>query len=361
MYKLRGTCPVYAKTLDDATVAQMHKVLDNPQVKRAALMPDAHLGYSMPIGGVCLTDSQVFPSYVGYDIGCGVSTLKTGFNPDDIDFVRENLYTIVKQVIPMGFSHHKVSRDLPIQLGALSQTGLEIFTEKNGLCQIGTLGGGNHFIELGYDDKNDVYITVHSGSRGVGHGIASYYMDMEKCGVEFEQGTQVYDDYMKDMQFCRAFASQNRVDLLEMTFNAIGDIIGHCESHYHINCDHNHAIETPEGILHRKGATVALEGVMGLIPANMRDGVYVVKGLGNEDSLNSCSHGAGRVSSRSQAKKTIDLNEVKNQMRGVVCHVGKDMLDESPDAYKGIEEVLEGQEDLCQVVNHIKPMINWKG
>ena len=242
--------------------------------------------------------------------------------------------------------------------------------KKDGLRQLGTLGGGNHFIEIGYDNFSKVWITVHSGSRNIGNVTGGYHMGVTSGTGKAKEGnyglpanTPEAKNYMRDHDFCTAFALENR--------NQIARAVEKCISHYCrgtlqpiglINRTHNHVIydRVKNIYIHRKGATHAEHGMLGVVPGNMRDGVFIVEGKGNPDSLYSSSHGAGRKMSRSKAK-TLDMGMFKEHMAGITANVSESTLDESPAAYKNIFEVMESQRDLVTVVNHIKPIINVKG
>lgn len=331
-------------------------------------MPDAHLGYTLPIGAVVLTDNVVFPSYVGFDIGCGMCSLKTSFDRREVEAHGHQIYDRILQHIPVGYNHR--SQALSWRLPPVTKRGEEVFYEKSGFKQLGTLGGGNHFIEIGYDEDDAVWITIHSGSRGVGHGIATYYMKLFSGSNKPKEGhygmsleTQEAQDYLKDMQFSIEFALENRKRMMYLVVESIAYLLNHTvdlDMNTMINRTHNHAEVVKEGIIHRKGATHAEKGMLGVIPGNMRDGSFIVKGLGNPDSLSSSSHGAGRVLGRNQAKKTLDPVIFEDDMEGIVCQtLGR--LDESPGAYKDIFEVMGDQRDLVEVLHYIKPIINVKG
>ena len=208
-----------------------------------------------------------------------------------------------------------------------------------------------------------MWIIIHSGSRGIGHGVASYYMGMD---YSLDVKSSVGKDYIKDMEFCLEFALENRLrmvdDILGIIINSTNKPIQTLIHKFKlINRNHNHA-ELKDGLwIHRKGATHAEEGMMGVIPANMKDGSFIIRGKGNPDSLCSSSHGAGRVLSRNQAKKKLNLDHFSEMMAGIKAKIGKSTLDECPSAYKDIYQVMENQSDLVDIVSHIKPIINIKG
>ena len=360
------THTIYGKeNIEEGALDQFYEALDQPHTVKAALMPDAHLGYTLPIGCAIATEGYIFPSYVGYDIGCGMSAMKFDQSAFASFSSCRDLYDRIKERIPVGFKYNDRDQNIGPLLEEISSTDeLKSRFLDNGLRQVGTLGGGNHFIELGYDEDDYLWVVIHSGSRGLGHKTAGRYMRMASPDGKCREGHYGLDvtskegmDYIKDMNFCLEFAYENRFLMMKK----IRSILGDPDVLTTINRHHNHA-ELVDGLwVHRKGATHADEGLMGVIPGNMRDGSFVVRGKGNSDSLSSSSHGAGRVLGRKKAKKTLDIKEFSDTMDGIVANVSEDTLDESPMAYKDIFEVMELQKDLVDVVTHIKPILNVKG
>jgi len=394
---------IYAEILEDEALEQFNTAMSLPCNISGALMPDAHTGYTLPIGAVIKSDKMIFPAYVGYDIGCGMCAVKL-----DITSYALDLHAIKQAIlrdIPIG--HHKQKEaqscdDLP-PCTSFAETVLDSV----GQYQLGTLGGGNHFIELGVGSDEKIWIVIHSGSRGFGKIIAEHYMklacaksiDTKELENEFEvrnanfkeHNPQKFEEtkekflqkeiekqiktnleghygftidssdgvaYIKDMNSALEFALKNR----KMMIEKIKAILDNPQELLFINKNHNHAIIDDDGfVLHRKGATGAELGVYGVIPANMKDGSFVVIGKGCEESLCSSSHGAGRVLSRIQAKKTLSLDEFHNDMANIITNHSDDTIDEAPKAYKNIFEVMELQKDLVDVVEHIRPMLNIKG
>ena len=424
MFKATGTpYKVYAELLDETSQAQFADVLEQPYVTYGALMPDAHAGYTMPIGGVCATKDVVVPQFVGFDIGCGMCAYKTDFSKEEVTVHAQAIYDGIVSTVPLGFATHKDHQSFKYDL-PLTDFAKRVL-ESTGLKQLGTLGGGNHFIEIGYGLDDKVWIVIHSGSRGFGHKIASHYMvqaylqvhpsegvlekvvaDWESRNVKFkEMNPQAYEkalkkftlkqtmemnkrmkpdnikgiyglhtdtplgqEYVKDQHFALYFALENRKRMIEAIHAVMNETLGKQDEVVFedkmrfINRNHNHAeFDTDRGEwIHRKGATHAKEGMMGVIPGNMRDGSFVVKGKGNEESLFSSSHGAGRVMSRVKAKKSVSMEQFERCMEGIMGTVDVNTLDESPFAYKDIFEVMRLQEDLVEVVEHIRPIINVK-
>lgn len=368
--KIDKPTAIFLDVVEDGAMTQFIDVMNHPAVTRGAMMPDAHQGYTLPIGGVVETDSMVFPSFVGYDIGCGMCAIMTDFRASDIRFKAQRIFSQIKRNIPVGFNKHSVAVPEVDMLDSLSDTMFDIYNKKSGHLQLGTLGGGNHFIEIGEDERGSVWIVIHSGSRGVGHGCATHYMKMASPNGKASEGNYGFNvntpegkGYIEDMNWCLHFALLNRQVMIRLVLDSIrqcgieggqfGDMI---------NRNHNHA-ESKDGRywIHRKGATHAEEGMFGIIPGNMKDGSFIVIGKGNEDSLCSSSHGAGRVLGRRKAKETLDLDEFKLTMDGIIATVDTSTLDESPFAYKDIFEVMALQDDLVEIKTHIKPILNVKG
>jgi tRNA-splicing ligase RtcB len=342
-------------------------------------MPDGHLGYTMPIGGVIGTEDYLVPTWVGYDIGCGVIGAKTTYDWEEVKNYGQEIFDTIRRSIPMGFNHRTHAEVWHSnEVLPKSEWMKEMFKEKKGLRQIGTLGGGNHFIEIGVSDLDQfVWIIIHSGSRGIGHACATHYIKKAHPEGKCKEGTYGFNDkteegrdYYMDMNFCLRFALWNRRKMVDEVDAAIQESlgIGKLVNDSIINCNHNLASwdDKLQLWLHRKGATVATKDTLGVIPANMRDGSFIVRGLGNVHGLYSCSHGAGRVMSRNEAKgkvvgkEGVCLEKFKADMSGVVSNREERILDESPDAYKSISKVMRAQHSLVEVVEYIKPIINIK-
>jgi len=403
---------IFAEILEDTALEQFNSAMAQDFVVAGALMPDAHTGYSLPIGAVVATDGVVVPAWVGYDIGCGMCALKLeGIDPKQIIKHSKEIFDLIYTRIPVGFhisKAHDPKRNV-YPIAGLTNRGKEIAALKNWNRALCSLGGGNHFIEIGVDGGANVWVVIHSGSRGVGHAIATHYMTLASSdrGIledEFDEGhkdvlkynpdryeklksnwvnkrmgrarpkeghynfkveSQEGKNYIQDMNWCLEYALENRKTMMIRTINIISHVLG-CvdwEPSFDelINRNHNHAVERNGLWIHRKGATHAEEGMLGVIPGNMRDGSFIVKGKGNPLSLWSSSHGAGRVMSRKQAKRDLDFNFFQRTMADVQALVIEDTLDESPGAYKNIFEVMNLQRDLVEVVAYISPLINIKG
>ncbi len=364
-----------------------------------AIMPDCHAGYGMPIGGVLATEGVVIPNAVGVDIGCGMCAVKTSLKVDQLDKgTLERIVGKIREVIPVGFEHYKEDQPesfMP-EYGGLTgiKDGVVIKEYKSALRQLGTLGGGNHFIEIQKDTNDNVWIMIHSGSRNLGFKVAEHYNLLAyNLNKRWHSNTylptnpkdslaflpiesQEAKDYMTEMQYCVDFALANRKlmmdriiqifvheNLFYQNFNGLQDT-----RNSFINIAHNYAQwENHFGknvIVHRKGATLAREGTTGIIPGSQGSKSYIVKGKGNKDSFESCSHGAGRKMGRNEACKKLDLATEQKILddQGIIhglCDV--DNLDEATGAYKDIDEVMKNQEDLVEIVETLHPLAVIKG
>lgn len=348
--------------------------------RHIAIMPDSHLGYGMPIGGILATTDAIVPNAVGVDIGCGMCSLKTSLT--EIDEKRlKKIMGIIRKSVPIGFNRHKekqnetwmppLTDDLPIVEQEFEQ----------GLYQVGTLGGGNHFIEIQKGSDGYIWIMVHSGSRNIGYTVAAHYHkkaveEIERLKGEnvpkdlsyFTKESENYHAYYKEMNYCIDFALQNRKLMMENVKAAFLEVFSEVQFSDFINKPHNFAsLETHFGeqvMVHRKGATRAEKGEWGMIPGSQGSLSYLVKGKGNPLSFNSCSHGAGRLMSRSKARKSIDFkNEVEQLKKIGVIHAIRTQkdLDEAPSSYKNIEEVMALQKDLVDIQIELKPLAVIKG
>ena len=363
--------------LEGKALAQMEAAMALPFAIKGALMPDAHTGYALPIGAVVETRDAVVPAWVGYDIGCGVSCTVLANIPKDLFTIEklETLKNLILKYIPVGNSRYKV--DMGFGNGCdydkLTPRGKTIYAKRAG-NQLGTLGGGNHFIEIGYDNSDRICITIHSGSRGFGHGLATEYMRLAANAAGVMKGNTegnyplmkddpLLNDYINDAYVAQEYALNNRKIMSDLIIKCIADMLDkHVITRQFINRNHNHVDKTEAGTyIHRKGATHAEKDMLGVIPGNMRDGCFIVKGQGNEDYLCSSSHGAGRVLSRSAAKQIITLEMMKKEMEGIVGCIGQSTIDESPSAYKNIFDVMKLQNDSVHIVDYIKPILNVKG
>jgi tRNA-splicing ligase RtcB len=363
---------IFAEYVEGAALDQFYEAMKHDTVVQGALMPDAHKGYALPIGAVVAMKDVVWPAAVGYDIGCGMCALPTTFDKGQVENQTDTIFERIYEQIPVGFNWNKkrISFDTTKELEKepITHHFKNIYDEK-GVLQIGTLGGGNHFIEIGYDETDNIWIIIHSGSRNLGHNIATHYMKAASPDNKAREGYYVLDfqsiegeNYVTDLNYALHFALLNRAVMMDKVEKILSKLAkGHGNWDSLINRNHNHA-ELKDGLwIHRKGATHAENGMAGVIPGNMRDGSFIVEGKGNPESLYSSSHGAGRVLGRRAAKETLTMEDFKKSMKGIKAKVGTDTIDESPGAYKNIFDVMEQQKDLVEVMHHVKPIINIKG
>lgn len=372
----------WTNNIEEGALKQAKNLALHPfAVFHVVLLPDVHEGFGMPIGAVLATENVVLPNAVGVDIGCGMCAIRSSLKKENI--TKEILQIWVQKIyssIPMGPSHHKSKQRMPdfLEEPAGVVTRQEI---KNIPEQLGTLGGGNHFIEIQYDEEGFVWIMLHSGSRNIGKKVADYYnrlaQDLNKkdkaqvppswnlafLKVDSEEGQK----YLSEMQYCLEFARENRFRMMEVIKKIISDTKS-CSFGDIINIHHNYAsFEMHFGKnlwIHRKGAIEATKNKIGIIPGSQGTPSYIVIGKGNAQSFCSSSHGAGRIMSRNQAMRTLILDDVKNRLNnlGIIHAVKKQKdLDEAPDCYKNIEQVIEEQKSLVDIVHKLYPMAVMKG
>ena len=360
--------------------------------KHIALMPDAHQGFGMPIGGVMATKNVVIPNAVGVDIGCGMCVIRTWLKTKELD--KENLKKImgeIRNTIPVGFSHHLVAQDEKLMPPINCKMTIVNQEYTSALTQLGTLGGGNHFIEIQKGDDDYIWIMIHSGSRNIGYKTAKHYNDLaKKLNKKWESNIPPSWDlaflpldsleakeYMNEMKYCVKFALANRELMMERVKEIfINTMLPTNKRKKHpkyyfseeINIAHNYAsMENHFGenvMVHRKGATKATKGLKGIIPGSQGTCSYIVEGLGNPESFNSCSHGAGRKMGRNDARRNLDFNAEKELLdkKGIIHSIRNVQdLDEAPGAYKSIDEVMANQSDLVKILVKLEPLGVIKG
>jgi len=360
-------------------------------------MPDVHLGIGATIGSVVPTIGAVIPAAVGVDIGCGMMAVKTNMTshhlPEDLSAIRN----AIERAVPHGRSARaRGGRDkgawsnIPDDV-AQAWTPLaakfDILKDKhrvlkntNNIGHLGTLGTGNHFIEICLDEHDSVWFMLHSGSRGVGNRIGTHFIEQAKKDMErwmiqlphkdlayLPEGSDNFVDYVEAVEWAQTYARINREVMMERVIAAVKGSLG-CDFEAKaeaVNCHHNYVSREnhydKNVLVTRKGAVRAREGEMGIIPGSMGARSFIVRGLGNEESFCSCSHGAGRVMSRTAAKKAVSLEEHKEAVKGIECRVDEGVIDETPSAYKDIDKVMEAQNDLVEVVYTLKQIVCVKG
>ena len=352
--------------------------------KHVALMPDCHQGFGMPIGGVLALDEVIIPNAVGVDIGCGMCAVKTSLEHISHPQLKNIMYDI-REVIPLGFKRHKTIQDEKHMPANTDPYSMEVVSREyeSARYQIGTLGGGNHFIEVQKGSDGKIWIMIHSGSRNIGKQVADHYNRLavklnEKWKSPVPRSAQLAylpldtresQEYIKEMQYCVDFALANRKLMMDRTIDIFSD---HFKSEFNtfpmINIAHNYAAKEKhfgkEVIVHRKGATLAEEATTGIIPGSQGAKSYIVKGKGNPESFNSCSHGAGRIMGRKQAQRSLNLKaEIKKLNEQGIIHAVRAVrdLDEAAGAYKNIDVVMKNQEDLVDIMVELRPLAVIKG
>lgn len=350
--------------------------------RQICLMPDTHQGYGMPIGGVLATKRVVVPNAVGVDIGCGMCAVRTSITELPPHEVLADIITKIKRVIPVGFRHQPVSQDIDRMPESDNVRTVVSQEFHSAMYQLGTLGGGNHFIELQWGDDGHMWVMIHSGSRNLGKKVADHY---NKVAIELNgrwyssvpashqlaflpHGTDEYDNYIAEMRYCVDFAYANRKLMMDRIKEGILDIYPDVQFLQEINIAHNYAaMENHFGenvLVHRKGATQAKFLQLGIIPGSQGTKSYIVRGLGNPESFESCSHGAGRRMGRKEATRILNLEDEIKKLddQGIIhnIHDVKD-LDEAAGAYKDIDVVMKEQYDLVEILVELRPLAVVKG
>ncbi len=372
--------------IEDGALEQAKNLANLPFLhKWVAIMPDSHQGYGMPIGGVIACDKVVIPNAVGVDIGCGMCAIKTSLTEINTETLKKIMGEI-RKAIPVGFDHHKEMQDFELMPKAgksLIDFYPVVYSQyDSALKQLGTLGGGNHFIEIQKGNDGHVWIMIHSGSRNLGFKVAKHYNDIAKKINKqwFVSVPEKYDlaflpietdeakNYMTEMQYCVDFAYANRKLMMDNVTNIFCKYFQNVEFDDMINIAHNYAAWenhfNKNVIVHRKGATLARKGTIGIIPGSQGTKSYIVEGLGNKDSFESCSHGAGRTMGRKQACRTLNLKEeiTKLDDQGIVHGIRhQNDLDEASGAYKDISVVMDNQGDLVKILVELIPLGVIKG
>ena len=382
--------------IEDVAIKQMQNVAMLPFIhKHVAAMPDCHLGKGATVGSVIPTKGAIIPAAVGVDIGCGMMawklTLTASQLPDNLAKIRSD----IERAVPHGFVSTKgrarkggwevVPNSVGTRWRALDDRYRALIdkhpriSHKTPAHQLGSLGTGNHFIEICLDESDAVWVMLHSGSRGPGNVIGQYFIELAKKDMMrhsvhlpdkdlayLSEGTEHFDDYIEALNWAQEYAWENRQAMMDAVLAVlrkhlprfqIGDMA--------VNCHHNYAVQEnhfgADVWVTRKGAVRARKGDLGIIPGSMGTGSFIVRGKGNADSFCSCSHGAGRAMSRSEAKRSITLKDHRAATEGIECRKDKAVIDESPAAYKDISTVIAAQQDLIEVVHQLRQVVNVKG
>lgn len=369
--------------MEDGAIDQAKNLANLPFVfKHIAIMPDSHQGYGMPIGAVLATTNVIIPNAVGVDIGCGMCAVQTSLR----DISTSDLKKVMKEamkLIPVGFNWHSEPnhKAMPAVSNYITSPDSIVFQNYDkATYQVGSLGGGNHFVEVQKGSDGHIWIMIHSGSRNLGYSVAKHYNEVAKKLNETYHSvvtpkmelaflpinTQEAKDYMAEMNYCVEFAKQNRFVMLDRMKDAFNSVIGMSFTSDVINESHNFAAWenhfNKNVIVHRKGATKATLGELGIIPGSQGTKSYIIKGRGNADSFKSCSHGAGRKLGRKAAIRELDFKSELKLMKGIIHNINDvSQLDEAPGAYKDIDVVMENQKELVTIHVELKPLAVIKG
>lgn len=383
---------IWTDEVDDKSRQQLTNIASLPFIHHhVAAMPDVHLGIGATIGSVIATHKAIIPAAVGVDIGCGMVACRLSITADDLD--EKSLRGVFEQIsrdVPVGRAMHNNRRACegaaqPFAAGLKRILDRHPVLEKT-ICgtskwvkQLGTLGGGNHFIEVCLDESGQVWVMLHSGSRGIGNTLAEYFIqvarqDMERWMIQlpdrdlayFPEGSEHFADYVEAVHWAQEYALQNRQCMLDRVLDALKrHLPAFAVTSEVVNCHHNYvAQETHYGAdvwVTRKGAIRARAGDLGIIPGSMGARSYIVRGLGNPESFTSSAHGAGRRMSRTAAEKRFTETDLLRQTEGVICRKDKGVIDEIPGAYKDIDTVMENQKDLTETLHTLKQLVCVKG
>ena len=405
MYKVienEAGVPIKAWTkgviLEKVAEKQLRNVASLPFIyKWVALMPDVHWGIGATVGSVIPTKKAIIPAAVGVDIGCGMMAVKTTLQADHLPDNLRPLRTAIEQAVPHGRTNrggegdrgawHHIPKHHLAEWGRLKPEYDNILSKHpkldrgNDVNHLGSLGTGNHFIEICIDTNNGVWLMLHSGARGVGNRIGTHFIELAKKDIMkwhinvpdkdlayFPENTDHFDDYVQAVHWAQEFAMTNRQLMMGNIIRGLkqtGNLPEFQASEEAVNCHHNYvAVEHHYGedvFVTRKGAVRARKGDMGIIPGSMGAQSFIVRGLGNDESFQSCSHGAGRVMSRAEAKRRFTLADHERATVGVECRKDKDVIDETPAAYKPINDVMNAQKDLVEIMYTLRQVVCVKG
>lgn len=367
---------IWTEDIEDSAMKQLQNIANMPFIfKHVAVMPDVHFGIGATVGSVVATKAHIIPAAVGVDIGCGMMAMKTNLNHEVVLEKAAEIRHSIERSIPLG---HNCNKTVSERVEKWEGWGKDFTYDEKAKLQLGTLGGGNHFIEICLDLDKNVWIMLHSGSRNIGKRTADIHINKAKSIIQkmminlpdpdlayFAKDTPEFDAYLKDVTWCQQYAYENRCEMMARIVKDLTYACGEFLTTMHVNCHHNyiaHEHHFGENVyVTRKGAVRARLGDFGIIPGSMGTRSYIVEGLGNTNSFHSCSHGAGRRMSRGQARKTFTLEDFEKQTNGVECRKDTGVIDEIPGAYKAIEKVMEDQSDLVRVVAELKQIICVKG
>lgn len=393
-----SAAPVKAWTdgvpVEDLALQQVANVARMPFIhSHVAIMPDVHWGLGATVGSVIATKGAIIPAAVGVDIGCGMIAARTNLAAGDLPDSLQQLRSAIEAAVP----HGRTDRGGPNDRGAWGED-RDIGPLRKGLAQIvrkypklqraadragrhiGTLGSGNHFIELCLDETQRVWVMLHSGSRGIGNAIGTRFIELAKADMRriqanlpdadlawLSEGSRLFDDYVHAVEWAQAYAAENRRQMLAATLATVSRVLRRpvTTGEEAVNCHHNYVARErhfgDEVLVTRKGAVRARRGELGIIPGSMGTRSFIVRGKGNPDSFCSCSHGAGRAMSRNEAKRRYTPADHERATAGVECRKDADVIDETPMAYKPIDAVMAAQQDLVEIVHTLKQVVCVKG
>lgn len=394
VFKEEGARPVkiWTDEVEDQALTQLKNLARLPFIDSHGVtaMPDVHAGIGSTVGTVIATNKAIIPAAVGVDIGCGMNAVRLSLKASDLPDSLLKIRHQIERDVPLGAggghnvdrldNEERTQRHLSANIQGLPEGHHDIASATKALSQLGTLGSGNHFIELCVDENQDVWVMLHSGSRGIGNMIGRYFIEKAKKRMEqyfitlpdgdlayFPEATDEFNDYVEAVTWAQNYALENRKLMMELVIAALRR---HIPKEFTltseaINCHHNY-VEKENHFgrnlwVTRKGAIRARDGELGIIPGSMGQQSYIVRGKGNSDSYCSCSHGAGRAMSRTEARKRFNLADLATQTDGVECRKDDAVLDEIPGAYKRLDVVMENQKDLIEVVHTLKAIMCVKG
>lgn len=399
-----GKAPIKAwvkgVSIEESAEKQLRNVASMPFIhKHIAVMPDVHWGMGATVGSVIPCVEAIIPAAVGVDIGCGMMAVQTSLKAKDLPENLKEIRTKIENAVPHGRTNNGGPGDrgawhnvpaAQLEVWGGMKTTYESIAAKhpkiarknpNHVNHLGTLGTGNHFIEVCLDEVDHVWFMLHSGSRGIGNRIGTYFIDLAKNDMRkwminlpdenlsyFPEGTDHFNDYVEAVEWAQSYARQNRELMMKAVIEAVKKCAGIPEFTFGetaVNCHHNYVSREHHFgrnvYLTRKGAVRARKGDMGIIPGSMGARSYIVRGLGNDESFHSCSHGAGRLMSRTAAKKRFSIEDHVQATKGIECRKDKDVIDETPGAYKSIDKVMEAQKDLVEIVHTLRQVVCVKG
>ena len=383
---------IFTNDIDQDSIEQLTKMAQLQFIhSHIAVMPDVHVGKGATVGSVIPTKHAIIPAAVGVDIGCGMNAIRLNLKSSQLPDNLSSLRHAIERKVPVGFDLHKQVKAKASTLTPLDKRLQPIISKHPGLVrmlrkfdmtwqkQLGTLGGGNHFIELCLDENQDVWIMLHSGSRGLGNVIGTYFIELAKKEAQhrfghvpdkdlsyFAEGSASFDDYVEAVEWAQAYAYENRREMMRLILEAIRPLLPSFQlTKEAINCHHNYVSQEQHGgenlLITRKGAIRAGKDELGIIPGSMGARSYIVRGKGHPDSFCSCSHGAGRKMSRNKAKHLFNQQDLIQQTQGIECRKDAGVIDEIPAAYKDIDQVMAHQSDLIEVVHTLKQVLCIKG